>query len=294
MIKKQVSFSTYGQQTQVGAMEIVRLLPNRYADAVGHFVLLDHIIPMKHDTSEPLQTAGIGAHPHRGIATLTYLLNGQAEHFDSAGNHHKVQSGGVQWMNSGNGIIHDEILSIDAETDDLMTHGFQFWINLTPQEKSKSPSYMAIQAKDVPRVELPENKGWIKPILGHYQSRTSPIPNVGKQFLYHVHLNAAKSYAIELNDTIECGCFLPSHRVQINNQLFDKGEFIELDHEYGIIELTNIETAAIDILVFGGPGYTDPIIAHGPFVMNSDAEIATAYRDYMGGKYGQINYPNKV
>lgn len=77
-------------------MTIYRMLPNRYADAVGPFVFLDYIAPVKHSINEPVKKNGTGAHPHRGIATLTYILSGESEHFDSRGNHANVHSSGVQ------------------------------------------------------------------------------------------------------------------------------------------------------------------------------------------------------
>ena len=102
-MKKQISFSTQGKRADIGDYEIYRLLPNRYADAVGPFVFLDHLAPVNHPVGEPLKKNGTGAHPHRGIATLTYLLHGEAEHLDSRGHHSKVSSGGAQWMKAGNG-----------------------------------------------------------------------------------------------------------------------------------------------------------------------------------------------
>src|SRR5690349_20512103 len=108
-MKKKVSFSTQGNRADIGDYAINRILPNRYADAVGPFVFLDHLLPVIHPADEETKVVnGTGAHPHRGIATLTYILHGEADHFDSRGNHARVASGGVQWMKAGNGIIHDE------------------------------------------------------------------------------------------------------------------------------------------------------------------------------------------
>ena len=100
-MKKKISFSTQGQRADIGHITIYRMLPNRYADAIGPFVFLDHFGPTRHAVNEPIQKNGNGAHPHRGIATLTYILNGEEEHFDSKGNYAKIHSGGVQWMKAG-------------------------------------------------------------------------------------------------------------------------------------------------------------------------------------------------
>ena len=151
-MKKKISFTTQGQRADIGEYIINRILPNRYADAVGPFVFLDHALPIKHSPDEPLKVVnGKGAHPHRGIATLTYILNGEAEHLDSRGHHAKVSSGGAQWMKAGNGIIHDEVVNVDPQTNDLLTHAFQFWINLPSKQKAEPPEYLPVQASEVPQ-----------------------------------------------------------------------------------------------------------------------------------------------
>src|SRR5438105_841641 len=164
-MKKQISFTTKGQRADIGEYKIFRILPNRYADAVGPFVFLDHIPPVKHAPDEALkQASGTGAHPHRGIATLTYLIHGEAEHFDSKGHHAKVSSGGAQWMKAGNGIIHDEAVNVDSRANDLLTHGFQFWINLPAKNKAEPPQYLPLQANEIPQQQLSDNRGWLKVI----------------------------------------------------------------------------------------------------------------------------------
>lgn len=286
-MEKQISFTGKGQRADIGIMTIYRILPNRYADAVGPFVFLDHIAPKVYTT---INKRGVGAHPHRGIATLTYVLSGEDEHFDSAGNHAKVYSGGVQWMKAGNGIVHDESLNYDSITDSKLIHSFQFWINLPSKIKNEKPEYMAIQAHEVPVKRLSEESGWIKVIVGKYDELSAKIPNYSEQFLYHIHLEAGKQFSITIADQIEAAAFLPAQNVTINDTDYDVGEFIEFDRNAGTLELNNRSNAAVDILLFGGERYTEPIVAQGPFVMNSELEIVTAYRDYQAGKYGQISY----
>jgi redox-sensitive bicupin YhaK (pirin superfamily) len=289
-MKKKISFSTQGQRADIGDITIYRMLPNRYANAVGPFVFLDHIAPMKHSASKPLENMGTGAHPHRGIATLTYILNGEGEHFDSRGHHATVYSGGAQWMKAGNGIIHDETLNIDSQTGEPLTHGFQFWINLPSTIKAETPEYLPIHAADVPQQVLSDKKGWLKVIVGEYENAKSKIPNYSKQFLYHIHLEAGKQFSIATEKEIEYAALLPLQDVVINDTKFNKGDFIEFDRQEGTIEINNTSKDAIDIVLFGGEKYIEPIVAQGPFVMNTQVEIADAYRDFYAGKYGEINY----
>jgi redox-sensitive bicupin YhaK (pirin superfamily) len=288
-MKKKTSFSTKGQRADIGDLTIHRILPNRYAEAVGPFVFLDHLIPR---LNPPVMNSGTGAHPHRGIATLSYLLEGEDEHFDSAGNYAKIYSGGIQWMKAGNGIIHDETINVDSTTGTNHIHGFQFWINLPSKTKAEKPEYLAIQSNEVPQKALPDERGWIKVIAGDYQDLHSKIPNYSAQFLYHIHLEPGKSFTIFMDEKVEVAAFLPTKNAILNNAQFGAGEFVEFDRDAGEIEIENSLQEATDILLFGGEPYTEPIVAEGPFVMNSKAEIAEAYRDYFAGKYGEI-HPQK-
>ncbi|MDR6564652.1 MULTISPECIES: pirin family protein [unclassified Arcicella] len=284
-MKKQTSFSTKGSSADLGPLSISRMLPNRYADKVGPFVFLDYVAPA---IKEIITKNGMGAHPHRGIATLTYVLQGEVEHFDSAGNTGKIYSGGAQWMKAGNGIIHDENFNYDSQTDNKYIHGLQFWLNLPAKNKAEKPAHIAIQANEVPIKTLPNEDGWIKVVVGKYEELSSIIPNYSAQFLYHVHLNAGKQFSLEIKDKIEVAAFLPTQNAVLNDTEFQKGEFVEFDREAGEIELKNTSDVAIDILLFGGEEYTEPIVAEGPFVMNTQGEIADAYRDFHAGKYGKI------
>jgi len=289
-MKKEISFSTKGHRADVGPITINRMLPNRYANKVGPFVFLDHAAPV---IKESIHKDGMGAHPHRGIATLTYVMQGEEEHFDSAGNRGKIRSGGVQWMKAGNGIIHDGNMNYDSETDSKIIHGFQFWINLPAKNKAEKPEYLAIQSNDVPQKKLPDNSGKLRVIVGNYEELSSSIPNYSEQFLYHIQVEAGKQFSIKLAEKIEVAAFLPINNVILNDTEFEAGEFVEFSRNAGEIEIKNTSEKAIDILFFGGEEYAEPIVAEGPFVMNSSGEIADAYRDFYAGKYGEIKSTKK-
>jgi len=290
-MKKKTSFSTKGQSADIGDLTIFRILPNRYADAVGPFVFLDHIVPKFHPS---IMASGTGAHPHRGIATLSYILEGEDEHFDSAGNYAKVHSGGVQWMKAGNGIMHDETLNVDSDAGTNRIHAFQFWIDLPAKNKAEKPEYMAIHANEMPQKILPNHGGWIKVIVGDYQDLHSVIPNYSTQFLYHIKLEAGKDFTVSIEKNIEVAAFLPTKNTILNDVEFGTGEFVEFDRDAGEITIENKLREAIDVILFGGEPFTEPIVAEGPFVMNSRSEIGDAYKDFYAGKYGKIKYQNQA
>lgn len=294
-MKKKIDFTIQGRRADIGDIIIYRLLPNHYTKTVGPFVFLDHIAPVEHKNKKEDKKSGTGPHPHRGIATLTYLLNGEGEHFDSRGHHAKVHSGGVQWMKAGNGIIHDESFEVDSQTGSMLTHGFQFWINLPAKVKAQTPEYVSVQATEVPIQVLEGNAGWIKVIAGEYQHLVSKIPAYTEQFLYHIHLEGGKTFSLDTVKDLEYAVFLPEHQVTVNDSRSNPGDFIRFDsREGGIIELKNEHTEAVDVLLFGGERYTEPIVMQGPFVMNSHQGIAQAYDDFYEGKYGTINYKREI
>jgi redox-sensitive bicupin YhaK (pirin superfamily) len=290
-MKKKISFTTQGHRADIGEYKINRILPNTYVEAVGPFVFLDHLMPATHSADEPIKVVnGSGAHPHRGIATLTYIINGEADHFDSAGHQAKVRSGGVQWMKAGNGIIHDEAVNVDSDANDFLTHALQFWINLPSKQKAEAPDYLPVHANEVPHEILKDDAGWLKVIAGKYEDLISKIPSYTKQILYHIHLNRGKHFSIDTEQGWEYALFLPLNNAVINEAQFENGDFLSFDRSPGSIEITNLAETPNDIILFGGEPYTEPIVAQGPFVMNTRQEIAQAYADFHSGKYGRITY----
>jgi len=196
-MKKKVVTTRPGRRADVGEYKIHRALPDHEVRAVGPFVFLDYVPSILHAADKPRKVVnGKGAHPHRGIATLTYVLNGEADQYDSNGHHAKVYSGGVQWMKAGNGIIHDEAMNPDPNTGDGLTHGFQFWVNLPAKHKAERPDYRPVQADEMPRIALKDNGGWLKVVAGEYEQQASPIPAYSEQFIYHIQLQPGKAFLL--------------------------------------------------------------------------------------------------
>ncbi|MDX1913475.1 MAG: pirin family protein [Saprospiraceae bacterium] len=286
-MKKQVIYKTRGHRADIGPIEIYRLVSNNYVTHVGHFVFLDYIPPYMLAQKQFNPNA---AHPHRGIATLTYSLSGEFEHFDSRGHRGTIYSGGVQWMKAGNGIVHNEAPSPDTRTGVKLMHGFQFWINLPAVEKKKNPEYMALQAEGLPVLQLDDNAGTLKVVVGEYGGQTSKIPTYAQQYLYHIRLNAGKTFTLPTEIGLEYAAFLPQHDLVINEKRYYHGDLIGFDDTGGDIEFTNNLEVEAEFILFGGEKYNEPFAAQGPFVMTTQEEIREAYFDAQKGKYGKIVY----
>jgi len=120
---------------------------------------------------------------------------------------------------------------------------------------------------------LSDKKGWLKVIVVEYENAKSKIPNYSKQFLYHIHLETGKQFSLNTETGLEYAALLPEHNAVINDTEFTAGEFIVFDRNEGTIEINNTSKDAIDVILFGGEKYTEPIVFGGPFVMNSQAEM---------------------
>jgi redox-sensitive bicupin YhaK (pirin superfamily) len=290
-MKKIIETIYGGVNANVGDLLVNRLLPGEGFKAVGPIVFLDHVYPVAiRDDSAAIPT-GEFAHPHRGIATFSYVFNGRLSHYDSQGNHDIIGAGGVQWMKAGNGIIHDEKPFTDQPNGDIF-HSMQFWINLPSKHKSEQPEYMAVQAADIPEVSLPEHAGTLRVLLGTFGAATSPVKTFSQQFIYHIKLHPKSSFTLRGKEGLEYAAFVPSSEVLINGSLAGNSKIIIFGKLGDDIFFENPHIKSVDILLFGGAPYTEEIVSQGPFVMNSHTEIATAYREFFEGKYGTIAYTN--
>lgn len=289
IMQKPIATQYGGTNARVGDMLVNRVMPNRYIEAVGPFVFLDHIYPYTLPQQVP-QPDGSFAHPHRGIATFSYVFSGTLAHYDSKGHQGRVKAGGAQWMKAGNGIVHDEQPGLGTPQENGIFHSLQFWINLPPAVKEEAPEYLDIEDEAFTKVTLPNDAGTLKVLIGMCGDHASPVKTFSPQFLYHFRINPKSSYTLETRPGLEYAAFVPTQEVTINGAAAGNSEIMAFGLEEGDIVISNPHITAADVLIFGGAPYTDPIVAEGPFVMTSRADIARAYRDFFNGDYGTIDY----
>eukprot|EP01132_Coremiostelium_polycephalum_P016870 gene16870-20244_t len=280
-MKKNIDLLYRGINSKVGERLVNHLIPSRTLHAVGAIVFLDHIYPvdLRYENS-PLPTGNF-AHPHRGIATLSYVMSGNLSHYDSRRNHEILCAGGLQWMKAGNGIIHDE-KPFTSEKDGPIFHSLQFWINLPSANKKDEPAYIALQTSDIPEVQLPEYSGTLRILLGEFGCLASPIPTFKHEFIYHIRLNPNSQFWFLPSEGDEVAAFIPASEVAINDVPVGNSKMMLLENNGQKIVFQNDRIKVVDIFIFGGNPYGEPIVVEGPFVMNSYTEIATAYRDIKG------------
>jgi len=272
-IQRQVS----GQQTSDGAgVRLTRVIGAAQLPQLDPFLLLDDF--RSDDPNDYI--GGFPPHPHRGFETVTYLVAGRMEHRDNAGHAGVLKAGSVQWMTAGSGIIHQEMPTGDAQGS---MHGFQLWANLPASQKMMDPRYRGITASQIPEVVM-DNGVRIKIIAGTVGSTIGPVRDIvinpeyfdctvpeGVEYIHATKPDyTALIYVIDgkgvINDT------------EVRNQtliLFDTGE------EFAI----KATGKYVRFLLLTGEPLNETIAWRGPIVMNTQAELETAFREYQEGNF---------
>ena len=261
--------------------EVRRPVPSRGLEAVGPFIMLDHLGPVSYG---PGEAKGAPTHPHAGIETLTYLLEGTARHLDSLGNASTIGPGDAQWMRAGSGIIHDEGADVAFQAKGGVYHGVQLWLNMPRGRRGEPPAYRQIEAGEMPTFTLGD--ATVRLIAGALEGRTGPLRTHTHPFLARLTVKANGTVRLA-PDAAELAVYLleGSGRVDVTEAV--QGRLLVLEGG-GEIEIV-AGTDGADLLVLGGPALDAPIVRYGPFVMNTEAEMIGAIDNYNAGRFGRIN-----
>ncbi|AMO57294.1 hypothetical protein GZ77_16130 [Endozoicomonas montiporae] len=250
--------------------------PHRLMDP---FLMLDEL---KADDNESLG-GGFPPHPHRGIETISCMLVGGFRHEDHMGNRREVGNGGMQWMNSGRGVIHSEMPL--PEQDRL--HGFQVWLNIPRQAKMSDPQYLDVNRADIPEWILPDGK--CRVLVGALHNEETqiqaPVVREGTQALMlDVNINTNGRLVLPVTTSkVMIYVYHGSVNVVGNESVIPVNQSsLAVLSESGDLELTASEESGF--IVLAGEPLNEPVVQSGPFVMNSDEEIEQAFVDYREGR----------
>lgn len=230
---------------------------------------------------------GVGMHPHRGFETVTIVYDGELEHRDSKGNHGTIGKNEVQWMTAGSGIMHEEHHSKKFAQTGGNLDMIQLWVNLPSHAKMTEPRYQELTESNIPEVTLADEHGIVRIIAGHYQKDHRQVKGPAKTFspinLLDIRLNANSTERFDLNPTWNNVLFVLSGKVKVDGQEFHNLQTLYLNHEAHQLEIECLEDCKL--LLMSGEPLNEPIVAHGPFVMNSEAEIEQAFHDFRHGQF---------
>ncbi|MDP5039780.1 MAG: pirin family protein [Paraglaciecola sp.] len=272
---KQIKQIVRGLATQDGAgVTLTRIIGQPALPRLDPFLMLDEF-----GSDKPQDyLAGFPEHPHRGFQTVTYMLAGKMEHKDSVGNTGLIETGGIQWMNAGRGIIHSEM---PKQTEGLM-RGFQLWVNLPAKDKMSAPNYQDIKAADVPVVNISEGLK-IKVLAGEFDSVIGPVSAqaVSPLFLDCV-FEKKQAVVIPREEQQYFFVYCYEGEVEVGNEKIIKGQLAVLESQT-TIEL--VGEAGAQCIVVGAFPINEPVAQYGPFVMNTEHEIQQAFEDYQKGRF---------
>lgn len=262
-----------GQHVSDGAgVSLNRLIANQKIDNIDPFFLLDEF----RSNNPNDYIAGFPMHPHRGIETITYMIEGSFSHKDSRGGGGTLRSGDVQWMTAGKGIQHEEM----PEMDDGQLWGYQLWLNLPKKLKWVEPKYQYLSKEEMPII----TKDGIKIIIisGSYEGRKGPAQNYVPSEYFDIYLKKDKSIQLSAKENYNSMVYIHSGSVKIQNIELESGSLVEFVENNEIsIESMSDNTG---FLFLSAIPNNEPYSRGGPFVMNTREEIVQAFDDYRNGK----------
>ena len=258
---------------------------NDRAAELSPFLLLDYAGPTNFPPTT--QRKGVGEHPHRGFETVTIVYDGEVEHRDSSGGGGVIGPGDVQWMTAAGGLVHEEYHGAGFAKRGGPFEMVQLWVNLPAKDKMAKPGYQGITSAQIPGVALPDDAGTVRVIAGDHNGTRGPARTFTPMNVWDVRLNAGKRAAFTVPAGHTTALFVLRGRIRLP----DGAEVGEA--ELGVLERAgeNFAVEALEnttLLLLNGRPLNEPIVGHGPFVMNTRAEIQQAIIDYQNGKMGHM------
>jgi redox-sensitive bicupin YhaK (pirin superfamily) len=267
-----------GQPTSDGAgVKLTRVLTHDLQRRLDPFLMMDAF-----GTDDPQDyIAGFPDHPHRGFETVTYMLSGRMRHRDSHGHEGLLQGGGVQWMTAGRGVVHSEL----PEQIEGRMEGFQLWLNLPARDKMRDPWYRDFQPADIPELTTPEGVK-ARVIAGRSHGMAGAMQREVTEPLYlDLEMPAGSSFAQPLEPTHNAFAYVYRGALEIAGTQVPAQRMAILDNTAGSDGVLLHATQATRALLIAGKPLREPIAQYGPFVMNTQGEIAKAFEDYQAGLF---------
>jgi len=254
-------------------------------ERISPFLMLDFNAEI--DFGPSAKVRGVGVHPHKGFETVTVAYKGSVAHADSAGNSGTINPGDVQWMTAGSGILHKEFHDEEFSKTGGPFEMVQLWVNLPKQHKLTPPHYQALTAPQMGKVELPNGHGQVNVIAGAFNGTPGPAETYTPINLFDLRLNKGASLTTTIPANHNTALLLVNGSAEVNGQPVPEHSFVLFANQQGEdIGITTSDGATI--LLLSGEPIDEPIVAYGPFVMNTKEEIIESIREVQAGKFGEL------
>lgn len=261
-------------------------LPTRSLQQIDPFIFLNH-----HGfQTYPAQNQGLpfGPHPHRGMETVTFILEGDIMHKDSSGHESVIGPGGVQYMTAGRGLIHAEVSSSEFKKRGGDLEILQLWLNLPAAKKMIQPNYVGLQKEEIPAFELDGGKLKVQQLFGEWNGVKGAFEETFPLTMSTIYLEKGGKFEKEIPAGENIFFYIVRGELNVNGEEIQFRNLVEFSNTGEKIAVEALEDAVL-ILGHAKP-FNEPMVAQGPFVMNTQQQIYEAYQDYQAGKFGSWEY----
>ena len=251
------------------------------------FLMLDLAGPAEFPATT--ERKGVGTHPHRGFETVTIVYDGEVAHKDSTGQGGTIGPGDVQWMTAGSGILHQEFHSDDFAKRGGVLQMVQLWVNLPAKHKMTAPAYQAISSQSIPEIELSNSSGLIRVIAGEHEGHVGPAKTFTPMNVFDIRLKKGEELVLPVADGWNTSVVVLRGALESageSGSVAKDAKMLMFSQDGADIKIKALEDSLA--LLLSGEPIDEPIVGHGPFVMNTRQEIDQAINDFNRGAFGSI------
>lgn len=271
------------QRVNMGGIYLQQPIPDKNVEYIDPFILIHHgSLPVAKGKKQ--SESGVGPHPHRGFAPVTFVFKGGVHHQDSIGNNAVVTAGGTQWMHAGNGIVHSERPSKEMVEKGGHNEIIQFWVNSPAKHKMNNPYYLPLSAEETPIIQ--KEKASIAVVAGEFENVIGPARTYSPQTLLRFDTKSGAELSINIPPSYNTLIYLLDGEVETQQQNVKGKDMIWFNNDGDRINL-KVNRDSRFILLSGEP-INEPIATYGPFVMNTEQEIHQAVADFQAGEMGNL------
>jgi redox-sensitive bicupin YhaK (pirin superfamily) len=270
----------------IGDLMTRRPLPGPGLDQVDPFLFLNHHGPQTY----PPGNRGLpfGPHPHRGFETVTFILEGELAHLDSGGHESVIRAGGVQWMTAGRGLVHAEVSPDSFRRQGGPLEILQLWVNLPARLKAADPAYTGLQREDIPAIGADAGRVTIELIAGGWDARQGPVRSLTGVFMSVLRFAAGGRLEAPVPRGRNVFLYVVRGALSVGGGRAEAFHLVDLHDDGEAVAMAAAQDGTVAL--FGHAERLDePVVAHGPFVMNTREEIVQAVRDYQAGRFGGLS-----
>lgn len=273
------------ERVKMGDVWLYQSIPLRGIEMVDPFLLIHHWFDTLKGGANPAEV-GVGPHPHRGFAPVTFVFKGAVHHRDSLGHSEIVRAGGTQWMHSGSGLVHSERPDAKSAVEGGEFEIIQFWVNVPASDKMSKPFYKPLHAGETPSVKLDEGRVNVAVVSGELNGVKGAIGTSTPQTLLRLDGRAGQKFQLPLSQKSNALLYVLNGSVNVGEHTSRDRELVWFQNDGDHIELQFLEdTRAI---VLSGEPINEKVVSYGPFVMNTEREIREAITDFQMGKMGTL------